>query len=322
VWEKPSVGVFKESATDGKTVNRAVDRILAVREKRSMKASKLGQQVTGRNQRENRFPGSQENEGGNLFTRTFELLVKRRYADAEANLDLELSLNPLSGEAILSWAELKMCQRELLAVIDKVSPLASAYPTNAYYFLSQVLLVLEDWDLRSVHGIWRYDEYMALVAECGGGSADVFAKMALASIRRGMWKPGMSYFIEAIQAKEREHNGPADLIFLCEKNEDDLERYLDRVLVLEDEPPERMIELIVKTICILLIAYEDLGIAEAWPAAVMLANRSWLVAESWNELSFLFGRCCPHWVQIERTDGQVPLVRARMDDLVASQLIC
>jgi hypothetical protein len=287
-----------------------------------MKPSTVSHQVTGRNQRDNRFLSSHENAGQNLFTRIFELLVKKRYAEAEANLDLELSLDPFSDEAILSWTELKICQHELLAVIDKVSPLTKAYPANAYYFLSQVLLVLEDWDLRTVHGIWRYDEYMALVAECGGGSSDVFAKMALASIRRGMWKPGMSYFIEAIKAKEREHNGPADLIFLCEKNECDLERYLDCVPLLEDEPPGQVIELIVKTICILLIAYEDLGVCEAWPAAVMLANRSRLVAESWNDLSFLFGRCCPHWVQIQRTHGPVPLVRARMDGLVASQLIC
>lgn len=278
--------------------------------------------INSGNQRSIRFTSSHENEGENLYTRIFELLVKRRYAEAGQSLDLELSLDPLSHEAILSWTELKICQGELLAVIDKVSPLAQAYPTNAYYFLSQVLLVLEDWDLHTVHGLWRYDEYMALVAECGGGSSDVFAKMALASIRRGMWKPGMSYFIEAIQAKERDHNGPADLIFLVEKNEDELESYLDCLPLLEDEPPDEVIDLIVKTICILLIAYEDLGICEAWPAAVGLANRCPSVTESWNDLSTLFDRFCPGWVQIQRTNGSVPLVRARMEGLVPSHLIC
>ena len=278
--------------------------------------------INSRNQRSNRFPTSHENEVENLYTRIFELLVKRRYAEAEQNLDLELLLDPLSDEAILSWTELKICQGELLAVIDKVSPLAQAYHANAYYFLSQVLLVLEDWDLRTVHGIWHYDDYMALVAECGGGSSDVFAKMGLASVRRGMWKAGMSYFIKAIQAKERDHNGPADLIFLCGKNEDELESYLDCVPLLEDAPPDEVIDLIVKTICILLIAYEDLGICEAWPAAVMLANRCRLVAESWNDLSPLFDRFCAGWVQVESTDGHEPLVWSRMQGLVPSHLVC
>jgi hypothetical protein len=263
--------------------------------------------INSRNQRSNKFPPSHENEIENLYTRIFELLVKRRYAEAEQNLDLELLLDPLSDEAILSWTELKICQGELLAVIDRVSPLAQAYPANAYYFLSQVLLVLEDWDL---------------VAECGDGSSDVFAKMGLASVRRGMWKAGMSYFIKAIQAKERDHNGPADLIFLCGKNEDELESYLDCVPLLEDEPPDEVIDLIVKTICILLIAYEDLGICEAWPAAVMLANRCPLVAESWNDLSPLFDRFCAGWVQVESTDGHEPLVRSRMQGLVPSHLVC
>ncbi len=284
----------------------------------------------GRIERRTTFPRSQENEddtidtnqGENLYTRIFELLTQKQYAEAEQLIDKHLLLDPLSGEAILSWTELKLCQGDLLAVIERVSPLTEAYPANAYYFLSQVLLVLEDWDLNTVHGLWRYDEYMALVTECAGGSSDVFAKMALASIRRGMWKPGMSYFIEAIKAKEKDRNGPADLLFLCSKNEYELGSYLDCVPLLEDEPADEVIELIVKTLCILLIAYEDLGICEAWPVAAGLANRCRLVADSWDDLSFLFERLCPGWVQIQRTDRSVPLVRARMDGLVASHLIC
>jgi hypothetical protein len=278
--------------------------------------------INSRNQRTNRFGSAQENDVGNLFTRTFELLVKKRYAEAEQMLDVELSLDSLSGEAILSWTELKLCQGEPLAVIERVSPLARDNPTSAYYFLGQVLLVMHDWDLYNIHDQMRYDDFMELVAECGAGSSDVFAKMALASIRRGMWKPGMLYFIEAIKAKEKGHNGPADLILLCDKNEYELESYLDRLPMLDDEPDDRVIELIVKTIFVLLIAYEDLGICEAWPVAVGLANRCPSVAKSWNDLSFLFERLCPGWLQIQRTDGSESLVRARMDGLVASHSIC
>lgn len=278
--------------------------------------------INSRNKRTNRFCSGQENDVENLFTRTFELLVKKRYAEAEQMLDLELSLDSLSGEAILSWTELKLCKGEPLAVIERVSPLARDNPTNAYFFLGQVLSVMHDWDLYNIHDQMRYDDFMELVAECGAGSSDVYAKMALASIRRGMWKPGMSYFIEAIKAKERDHNGPADLIFLWDKNEYELGSYLDCLPLLEDEPVDEVIELVVKTLCILLIAYEDLGICEAWPVAARLANRSRLVAESWDDLSFLFERLCPRWLQIQRTDGSESLVRARMDGLVASHSIC
>jgi len=277
-----------------------------------------------RYRRSNRFPSSQENDNGieNLFTRIFELLVKRQYSEAEQMLDLELSLDSLSGESILSWTELKLCQGEPLAVSERVSPLVRDNPTNAYYFLSHVLSVMYDWDLyNDIHDQLCYDDFLELVAERGAGCSDVLAKMALASIRRGMWKPGMFYFIEAIKAKERDHNGPADLLLLSSKNEHELESYLDCVPLLVDEPPAEVIELVVKTICILLIAYEDLGICEARPVAVMLAERCRLVAESWEDLSFLFGRLCPGWVEIQRTDG-VPMVRARMDGLIPSHLIC
>lgn len=72
--------------------------------------------------RANRFPSSQQNVNKieNLFTRIFELLVRERYAEAE--------------EAIFAGTELKLCQGELDAVIERVSPLARDYPTNDYYF--------------------------------------------------------------------------------------------------------------------------------------------------------------------------------------------
>ena len=283
--------------------------------------------INSQNKRRNRFPSSLENriEVENLFTRIFELLIKRRYAEAEQNLDLERSLDPFSGEAILCWTELKLCQGELDAVIERVGLLAQEYPTNAYYFLSQVLLEVKEWSddphFQS-HIQMDYDDYVEQVAECGGGSSDVFAKIGLVSIRRGMWKTGMSYFIQAIKAQEKEHDGPANLIFLCERNEDELGSYLDCLPMLDDEPDSEVIDLIVKTICVLLIAYEDLGIGEAWPVAVGLANRCPSVAESWNDLSALFDRFCPRWVEIQRTDGDVALVRARIDGLVPSHLLC
>jgi len=283
--------------------------------------------INSQKQRRNRFPSSLEkgNEGENLCSRIFEVLVKRRYAEAEQKLDLELSLDPLSEEGILSWTELKLCQGELDAVIERVGPLAREYPMNAYYFLSQVLLEVKEWDddphFQS-HIQMDYDDYVEQVGECGAGSSDVFAKIGLVSIRRGMWKTGMSYFIEAIKAQEKDHDGPANLIFLCDKNEYELRSYLDCLPLLEDEPPDEVIELIVKTICILLIAYEDLGICEAWPVAVGLANRCPSVAEQWDDLSTLFDRFCPRWVQIQRTDGDVALVQARMEGLVPSRLIC
>lgn len=257
--------------------------------------------------RANRFASSQEHEKPrvNLFTRIFELLVREQYQEAQEVIDLELLSDPLSGEAILAWAELMICQGKLDAVIDKLEALRSEYPANAYYFLSQVLLELEEWRADphfQSHIQMDYDDYVEQVAARSAGSSDVFAKIALVSIRRGMWKTGMTYFVEAMKARGRVNDKPEELLFLLDKNSTELERYLDRLPMLEDEfePMYEEMELTVKTVCLLLIAYEDLGICEAWPVAIGLANGSRKVARSWGDLSALILKWCPRWVQLRR----------------------
>lgn len=267
--------------------------------------------------RANRFPTSQAHEtpSVNLFTRIFGLLVRDQYSEAQEILDLELLADPLSGEAILGWTELMICQDELDAVVERVEALRRDYPTNAYYFLCQVLLELEEWcddPNFQAHIQMDYDDYVEQVAACGAGSSDVFAKIALVSIRRGMWKTGMTYFIEAIKARGRNNDVSEELLFLLDKNARELERYLACLPMLDElEPMYEEIELTVKTVCLLLIAYEDLGICEAWPVAIGLAKGSKKVARSWGDLTALFEKWCPRWIQIQKTGGEA-LVRARL----------
>jgi hypothetical protein len=127
-----------------------------------------------------------------------------------------------------------------------------------------------------------------------------------------MWKTGMTYFVEAIKAKSSDPSLLGPLLFLLDKNSSELESYLVRLPMLDElEPMYEEMELTVKTVCLLLIACEDLGICEAWPVAIGLANGSKKVARSWGDLSALFEKWCPRWVVIERNGG-VPLVRARL----------
>ncbi len=276
--------------------------------------------VKSSNERSRRFPKNQESEGGNLYARTWELLLKRKYSKAEQELEEHLLRDPFSGEAILSWTELKLYQGDMRAVMERVSPLTDASPKNPYYLLATTLLVAQGSDSRALDFPSDFAGYLEEVANCSGGCSDVFAKMGLASImRRRMWTSGMYYFLEAIKAKERNSVGPADLILLEEKNERGLESYLNWLRALEDDPVNEVsLELIVRTICILLIAYEDLGIAEAWAVAVKLANSRREIAGAWNDLNSLFSRFCPDWIQVKRMDGREPLVRARRGGLVAS----
>ena len=267
--------------------------------------------------RANRFPSSQEHENPsvNLFTRIFELLVRDQYAEAQEVLDLELLADPLSGEAILAWTELMICQGQLDAAWERVESLRGDYPRNPYYFLSQVLLELEDWRVDpnfQAHIQMDYDDYVESVAAYGAGSSDLFAKIALVSSRRGMWKTAMTYFVEAIKAKSSDPSLLGALLFLWDQNSSELESYLVRLPMLDElEPMYEEMELTVKTVCLLLIAYEDLGICEAWPVAIGLANGSKKVAMSWGDLAALFEKWCPRWVVIERNGG-APLVRARL----------
>jgi hypothetical protein len=42
------------------------------------------------------------------------------------------------------------------------------------------------------------------------------------------------------------------------------------------------LELVVQTVCILLRAYEDLGICEAWPVATLLGHSHRETREAWD----------------------------------------
>jgi hypothetical protein len=66
------------------------------------------------------------------------------------------------------------------------------------------------------------------------------------------------------------------------------------------------LELVVQTVCILLIAYEDLRISEAWPIATLLGHSRRETREAWDNLTSLFSRFCFDWIQIRSCDGARP----------------
>lgn len=276
--------------------------------------------IDSSNERRNRFPKSQESENESLYTRMVELIHKNHCAEAEQLLDEALLSNPGSGEAILCWTELKLHQGDLRAVVDRVLPLNAA-SWNAYYLLATTLLAVEGSN-DSLDYPWA-DE----LAHYADGSSDVFAKMAFASIIRGMWQAGMYYFIEAIKAKENDRIGPADLILLWEKNEISLELYLCSVQELQGRRlfqrsfNDVSLKIIVQTLFILLLAYEDLGICEAQSVALWLANGRPQIAEAWDNLTPLFRTFCGDWLHTQKTNGGEPLIRTRIGGLIASQLI-
>jgi hypothetical protein len=283
-------------------------------------------------ERSNRFPTSQESERQSLYTRMVELIHKKHCEEAEQLLDEVLLSNPDSGEAILCWTELKLYQRDDRAVIDRVLPLNATSPRNPYYMLATTLFEIEGSDVESLDYPWAYDgcsgelEYWA--NEWAAGSSDPFAKLAFASIIRGMWPSGMYYFIEAIKAKENNSSGPADLILLWEKNELSLELYLLSVQELQGRRlfqqsfNDVSLKMIVQTLFILLLAYEDLGICEARTVALWLANGRQQIAEVWENLTPLFRTFCGDWLHTQVTDDAEPVVRTRVGGLIASQLIC
>ena len=59
------------------------------------------------------------------------------------------------------------------------------------------------------------------------------------------------------------------------------------------------LEVIVRTLYILLVAYEDLGICEAWPVATLLAYTRQETLDAWADLTPLFSRDCSSWVQMD-----------------------
>jgi len=284
------------------------------------------QLIDSRNERPNRFPKTQESEPESLYTRIVELILRKQCAEAERLLDDELLTNPDSGEAILCWTELKLYQGDLDAVIDRVLPLYRVYP-DLYHALANTLFLVEGCDVESLDYPWAQDGSSGELDYWADGSSDAFAKLAFASIIRGMWSTGMHYFIEAIEAKEDDSTGPADLMLLWEKNELSLELYLDSVRELEGRKlyhctyNDASLKMVVQTLFILILAYEDLGICEAWPVAVRLANGHQQIAESWENLTPLFRTFCGDWLHTRNSNGAEPVVQTRMGGLIASQLI-
>lgn len=282
--------------------------------------------IDSRSERNKRFPQSQQSERKNLYTTIVELVVSKRYGEAEQVVEEHLSRDPCSGEAIVCWTELKLCQGDLNSVIERVFPLRAASPTNPYYMLASTLFVIAGSEVESLDYPGACDGSAGELECWAYGSSDAFAKLAFASIIRGMWQSGMHYLIEAMRVKEEYRTEPADLILLKEMNVCSLDNYLYSVRALEgrrlykESVNDVSLKLIVQTLCILLIAYEDLGICEAWPVALQIANDRTEVVTAWNDLTSLFSRFCPDWIQIQTVDGGEPLVRVRIEGLVASHI--
>jgi len=81
-----------------------------------------------------------------------------------------------------------------------------------------------------------------------------------------------------MRARERVNiTGSEDLILLWKKNEASLDVYLHSLAGLEgrgldgDSLDDVPLEMLVRTVCILLLATTEAGISEAWPVAVRLA---------------------------------------------------
>jgi hypothetical protein len=258
------------------------------------------------------FLESQGKEGDNLYTRIYELLIKKEYAEAEQVLDEHFLRDPLSGEAMLSWAELMLYQGEPEIVIYRIEELIRGSPENPNYRLAEALLIAETtkrdeelFELDLVRVADFAEDYYPDVL------GDVFAKIGFNATARGMWSFGMFNFIEAIRVKEELSSGVDPLILLWPKNEESLDLYWKKGWAMQGRVlgysfADVPLELVVQTVCILLIAYEDLGICEAWPIATMLGHSRRETRDAWENLTSLFSRFCFDWIQIRRRDGERP----------------
>ena len=257
----------------------------------------------------------QDSEPDNLYIRIWELLKLEQYEKAEQILDEHLFLEPFCGEAILSWSELKICQGELRQETERVLPLMRVFPENPYYNLAAALFIMET-SQGNAQDFEDFEIYLNAIAdsvdELPELRADVLAKIAFVATVRGMWSFGMFYFLEAIKAAQEEINllEPTTLTLLSETNEASLEIYLKSLEPMDGRPvfgysfEDVSVELLVQTICILLIAYQDAGIPEAWPIPALLALRHQETKEGWSNLAPLFSRFCCNWLSIQVTDGQ------------------
>ena len=244
----------------------------------------------------------------NLYTRIYRLLVKEQYAEAEHVLDEHLSRDPASREAILSWTELKLLQGHTDTAIARLGPLTIAFPTDPYYMLAAAEVVLNETYVTPT-GV---TDLLDGVAACAGDSADVLAKIGFAAAMRGFWSYGMRFFIEAMRARERlKITDSQDLILLWKRNEVSLDVYLRSLVGLDgrgldgDSLDDVPLEMLVRTVCILLLATTESGISEAWPVAVRIVCNHRELSEAWNKgnLVSFFSRFCLNWMGIETTGG-------------------
>lgn len=249
---------------------------------------------------------SDENGSENLFTRVNRLLSSGDFAEAEQLLAGPLSVVS-SREAILSWTRLKLVQGESVTAVKRVWPLMEAFPTNPYYLLAAAEIMLEESSSTPQGFAGLFD----WVRECAGGSADVLAKIGFAATMRGYWSYGMRYFLEALKVKEElKTTGTQDLILLWKRNRASLHSHLHDLECLDgrwggDTYDDLPLEVIVRSVCILVTAKLEGGIPEAWPVAVRLACKHREISEAWNTASLvpLFSRFCSNWIGIETTGG-------------------
>jgi hypothetical protein len=251
---------------------------------------------------------SQENRGENLYTRIYRLLVTEQYAEAEQVLDEHLLLDPSSREAILSWTELKLVQGQTDAAIERLAPLTISFPTDPYFMLAAAEVVLQEAYVTPT-GV---TDLLDGVAACAGDSSDVLAKIGFAAAMRGCWSYGMRFFIKAMRARDRINvTGAEDLILLWKSNQTSLDVYLHSLVALNgrgwdgDSLDDLPLEMLVRTVCILLLARTEAGISEAWPVALRLACNHRELLEAWSKKNFvpLFSRFCLNWIGIETKGG-------------------
>ena len=267
--------------------------------------------LDSRNQRHTRFQKTQ-NEGQNLYTKIYEMLIKKKYAKAEELIGEHFLRDPFSGEAMLSWAELMLYQGEPEIAIYKIGELLRDFPENPYYRLAEALLIAETtkrdeelFELDLVNVADFAEDYYP------DALPDIFAKIGFNATARGMWSFGMFNFIEAMKLKEELSSGVDPLILLWPKNEESLHLYWKNAWAMQGRVlgysfADVPLELVVQTLCILLIAYEDLGICEAWPIATLLGHSHRETREAWDNLTSLFSRFCFDWIQIRSRDGARP----------------
>ena len=247
-----------------------------------------------------------ENGSENLFTRVNELLSTGEFAEAEQLLDESLS-DVSSREAILSWTRLMLLQGQTVTAVKRVWPLMEAFPTDPYYLLAAAEIMLEESSFTPQGFAGLFDR----VRECAGGSPDVLAKIGFAATMRGYWSYGMRSFLEALRVKEElKTTGTQVLILLWKRNRASLHSHLHDVECLNgrwggDTYDDLPLEVLVRSIYILVTAKQEGGIPEAWPVALRLACNHREISEAWREQNLvpLFSRFCFNWIGIETTGG-------------------